>query len=329
MLFVSKKMICISVFTIFSSMLQGMEQDQLRRLLETFVNLNISNTRDQITVEMGAMAAAQGDIESLKNCINPKNVNQLTPDDITVFHHAIMFAYNCQDETKFIPIFDYLLSQNAEIEKKVVGGKSPPIIFATSLSCHKNYLRPLEFLLARKGINPFDSINKEVSPVDIAVVAITNKSPGAQALLQFFQNHAANLYQAVQCLDIQKVKQFASPENITNCTKSPLAKSFSHWVHGIPEGLTVIKILLSQGASAQQQIKDEIPGITLLHLSTSHALKTGNTEAIEVCLENDGNPQYKPFPMAPSAIDLVKVLSHFEPNNPNIPKVRSVLNTQM
>lgn len=323
-----KKMLCVCTLLSYSHLIHTMQDPHI-----LFAQLSIEVASkdfdpEQIKVEMGAQAASHGDLESLRNFINSSNVNKLTNYKLRVFHHAILFAEKSRNEAQYQPIFDYLLSQGAEIQNQINGEKMPPVIFATSIGCFKGYARPIEILL-EKGADPFIS-NKGACPALICVVAKNQKenSLGALAILKLFQQRASTLYQAVQCLDIEKVKQFANADTIKNSEECPLSLSFAHWEQGIHESLPVIEILLTQGANPNAQLKNQMPGMTFLMLSTRHALKTGDTRLIELCLKHKGNPKYKAFPMALSAIDLVKVAAQIEPNNSHIPKIRSILNTE-
>lgn len=333
MLLAHKRFLSLLALLSFFSLASGMDEShKMREMLVALMKMSIKQkvpTSEALKVEMGADAAACGDLESLRHFIDSSNVNNLTDRKLRVFQYAITFADKCRDETKYVPIFEYLFSQNAEVQKDVPGEKMSPISFATSIACHTGYLRPVEILLDKKA-KAFESTSEGgTCPASIAAVATTNKcdTPHASSVLKIFQNKASTLYQAVQCLDVTKVKEFANPDSIKNSENCALVLSSEHWAHGIPQGLTILEILLSQGATPDQQLKGEMPGITLLTHATRCALNTGNSKLLEVCLAKGGNPKYKAFPMAPSAIEMVKALSLIEPKNPHIPKVKALLNT--
>lgn len=313
-----------------SFFIQGMDdQASLREILERVAAFSVN--QDQLKVEMGAEAAKTGDLDSLKHFIDSSNVNTLTQKKLRVFHNAIAFAMETKDEKQYGPLFDYLFSIGAGFQKAVPGERQSPLIFASSIGCYEEYARPIEIFL-EKGADPFESHPGQPSAAITVAVGSEHKDckRGALPVLQLFRSRATNLHQAIQCLDVEKVRQFANADTIKkfqNDHKCPLAHILPYCFKGYKDSFTLIEILLSNGANPNEQLKDELPGVTCLVASTMHALKTGKTDLIEICLKHGGNPKQKLFPMAPSAIEMVKTIRHVEPNNPHTPKVRALLNT--
>lgn len=305
------------------------DQARFREVLEQVAMLSLN--QDQLKVEMGAQAAKKGDLDSLKHFINSSNVNKLTLNKVRVFHNAIAFAMEIKDEKQYGPLFDYLFSLGAGFQKAVPGERQSPLIFASVIGCDREYTRPIEIFL-EKGADIFESYPGNPSAaITVAVGSEHEKcKKGAQRVLQLFRSRATNLHQAIQCLDVEKVKQFANTDAIKklqNEGKCPLAHIIVYCFKGYKESFPLVEILLSNGANANEQLQDELPGMTYLVASTGHALKTGETDLMEICLKHGGNPKHQLFPMAPSAIEMVKVVSKVEPNNPHIAKVRALLNT--
>jgi hypothetical protein len=313
-----------------SFFIQGMDdQASLREILQRVAALSVN--QDQLKVEMGAEAAKRGDLDSLKHFIDSSNVNKLTHNKLRVFHNAIVFAMETKDEKQYGPLFDYLFSIGGGFQKKVPGEEQSPLIFASTIGCHKEYARPIEILL-EKGADPFESQPGQTSAAVIVAVGSKHEDckRGALPVLQLFRSRANDLDQAIQCLDVEKVKQFANADTIKklqNEHKCPVAHILPYCFRGYKDSFTLIDILLSSGVNPNEQLKGEMPGITCLVASTMHALKKGKTDLIEICLKHGGNPKHKLFPMAPSAVEMVKAMRLLEANNPHVPKVTALLNT--
>lgn len=327
------KTIFICIFSFSFSMLNfGMEEDaSFNDFLQSLSLKNASSDPAQIKVEMGGLAAAQGDLESLKRFIDSSNVNVAIKKK-TVFYKALAFAFKSKDETQYGPIFEYLFSQNAEIQNPVRGTTLSAFGFATAIASQENYMRPLEILLS-KGAKPFISCTSDkTTAMKLCHVAMKGHPVAGNSILQLFRPHATTLLEAIECLDTEKVQQLSSPETIAALYKEgsdPLGENYKLYNFGIPESFPVFKILLTQGATPNTELRGHpLPGYTFMLLATQHALENGDMKLFELSLEHGGNPRYQAFPMAPSAIELIKIASHIEPSNPNVQKIRNLLNSR-
>lgn len=286
---------------------------------------------DQIKVDMGTIAAQNGDLESLKHFIDSSNVNKLS-GKISALDAVILFAYKNKDETKYLPLFEYLFALGAIIQTPAKGTTVSPLGIATTYGCLVNYTRPIEILLERGG-NPFTPCTKDTTTA--AQLCIFSKlrqdTPGADSVLQLFQKKATDLDQAIECLHIEKIAQLANPAAIKELeqkSKNSLARVYGMWAQGIKETLPVFSILFKNGIRPEDELPNvPLPGYTLLVAATKNALTKGDSSLLELCLSHKADPSYKAFPMAPSAIDITKVFASMEPNNPNVAKVRALLNT--
>lgn len=326
------KTIFICIFSFSFSMLNfGMEEDaSLNDFLQSLSLKNASSDPAQIKVEMGGLAAAQGDLESLKRFIDSSNVDAAFKKK-TVFYNALAFAFKSKDETQYGPIFEYLFSQNAEIQNPVRGTKISAFGFATAIATQENYMRPLEILLS-KGAKPFISCTSDkTTAIQLCHVAMEKHPEAAASILKLFRPHATTLLEAIQCFDKEKVQQLSSHETISALYKKgsdPLHANYKLYNYGILESFPVFKILLTQGATPNDELRGHpLPGYTFILLATQHALESGDMKLLELCLEHGGNPRYQSFPMAPSAIELVKVASQIKPSNVNVLKIRNLLNS--
>lgn len=215
MLFRSKKNFLFVLIALLPAFLNGMD-DSLENL---FKKMSVSGAQidaEQVKIEMGMMAAKTGDLESLKHCIDSSNVNKSSLTGQNIFDAALVFAFKSKNEPQYSPIFEYLFSVKAELQRPVAGKLNSTLANATVFACCENYTKPLEILLAY-GANPFTSCTKgDVSAVNLCVVSKTekNKQPGAEAVLKLFQARATTLKQAIDSLHLEKIKELANPDSI-------------------------------------------------------------------------------------------------------------------
>lgn len=319
------------VFCLFSfSALCGMDE-QLSDIFFSF-SLEKNLSVEQIKVDMGCLAAKNGDLESLKHFVDSSNVDSVNTQGLSVLQAALDFAFKSKEESQYTPLLEYLFAQDAEIQGPIKGTEISALGFATSIAWLENYIRPLEILLA-KGGNPFIPCTRDKTTSMSLCVAARHKQhlTGADSVLQLFRQHATTLAEAVACWDNAKVKQFANQTAIDALAKNGnnvLVQNYKLYDYGIEEALTSFEILLKQGAKPSEELKDHpLPGYTFMLLATQHALEKGDTKLIEACLNNGGNPKHQAFPMAPSAVDFIKTVSRKEPTNPHISKIRALFNT--
>lgn len=289
---------------------------------------------EQIKIDMGTLAAIQGDLESLKHFIDASNVNKPSSQQRLVVEKALGFAFKSKDETKYGPVLNYLLSIKAEIQKPVTPNRRiSPFELAATWACLENYTRPVEILLAT-GVNPFipSTEHSGSNAAKLCTVASKDNHQPAINVLKLFEPHVTNLSEALDCLSVEKVKQFANaPVAQTTGTAKlhhPLEKAYGLYKEGIVESFSLIETLFSQGMHPHDALPTHpLPGFTFMLLATMHALQTGDTKLIELCLEHKADPRYKAFPMASSAIEMVKSAARLEPNNIHLVKVRAFFNT--
>lgn len=292
-------------------------------------NCPIHSNPEQLKVLMGKEAARNGDLESLKHFIDSSNVNKVS-EKTTALDAALLFAFKNRDETKYFPILEYLLAQGASIQRPVPGTKVSAFGLATSIACLEDYTRPIEILL-EKGARPFDSCTSDTTNAAmLCIVSKLRRDKGADSVLRIFQQKASTLQEAIECLSLDKTDQFANPTSIKQMAQNSsgaLEKIFVAWTEGIKESLPIASILLKKGAHPHDELKGSLPGYTFLIAATTDALKRGETDLLELFLSANGNPRYKSFPMAPSAIEITKTVAVMEPENPHVAKVRALLNS--
>lgn len=305
-------------------------------LLLSFTNSLISMDRvlsaEQAKVDKGVEAAEKGDLETLKLFINSSNVNALSTSQRSPLSSALKFAFESKDESKYVPLLEYLFSQNTQIQNPIGHAILSPFGFAIAKACKENYIRPVELLLS-KGAQAFSYCTPSnafpAHAVNLCFAAKKEGMSGANAVLKLLQPQARNLTEAIECFCPEKVKQFANQTTLEALHKegqNPLVSIYNFYEFGIEEAFPLFGILLSQGAHPHQELSEyPMPGFTFMLLATQHAVVTGDMKLIELCIAHGGHPEYKVSSDRHSAKELVEILSYTH-DDTHVPQINALFN---